>query len=295
MIRIKKIVLLALLVFSIQSFSQKIEKGDEKKITRTQYNKDSTIKTVTITITRTDTIKTRYSPEIKEIKQTLEKYWKYNEKIENLETEIDTKTTTIIGLRNDEKKLTKRIENLKTKKEDFETELNNLKEKEKDNVKIEINFIIQQNSNSYSNKILSIIKERAEDNEVDPNLIADLESYISIQKELDEARDVLNKPYNKTNIDKILNNIDNIPFNTKFIGLSDEKEEILDLLDNYQEKCADLHLKLTELKDLRSSPQNIRKNLDDKFAKDYEDYPYLSGIIEKNLKVSNYKSLIFCK
>ena len=295
MIRVKKIVLLALLVFSIQSFSQKIEKGDEKKITRTQYNKDSTIKTVTITITRTDTIKTRYSPEIKEIKQTLEKYWKYNEKIENLETEIDTKTTTIIGLRNDEKKLTKRIENLKTKKEDFETELNNLKEKEKDNVKIEINFIIQQNSNSYSNKILSITKKRAEDNEVDPNLIDVLKSYISIRKELVESRDLLNKPYNKINIDKILIELDNIYMNPKFFGLIKEKDEIVDLLDSYKEKCTQLFNKLKYLEDYRANAKNIKIELDTEFQKDYEDYPYLSKIIVKNQKVKDWKSLIFCK
>jgi len=321
MIRIKKIVLLGLLVCSSQLFSQNCDSYDEgnvEEIDKTEETsqeektnkKGKIIKTETITITitklRVDTCKTKYSPEIKEMqlqsKLLLEKllkkneeYLQYNKKIETLEKLRNRLQGEIRTLESYKKNSKNRINSLETKNTNHETEINKLKNKEKDNVTTEIKFIIQQKSNSYSNKILLIIKERAEDNEVDPTLIAVLKSYISIRKELVESRDLLNKPYNKINIDKILIELDDIPFNTKFSGLIKEKVEIVDLLDSYKEKCTQLFNKLKYLQDEGANAKNIGIELDTEFQKDYEDYPYLSGIIEKNLKVANSKNLIFCK
>ena len=322
MIRIKKIVLLGLLVCSSQLFSQKIcdsyDEGNVEEIDKTEETsqeektnkKGKIIKTETITITitklRVDTCKTKYSPEIKEMQlqskllleellKKNEEYLEYNKKIETLEKRRNSLQGKINTLKSYKTNSTNKINSLESEITNLKTGINTLKNKEKDNVTTEIKFIIKRKSNSYSNKILLIIKERAEDNEVDPTLIAVLKSYISIRKELVESRDLLNKPYNKINIDKILIELEDIPFNTKFSGLIKEKDEIVDLLYSYKEKCTQLFNKLKYLEDYRANPKNIKIELDTEFQKDYEDYPYLSGIIEKNLKVANYKSLIFCK
>ena len=278
----KRIVLLVLLVFSIQSFAQKI-KGKEEKITTIEYNKDSTEKTVTITITRTDTIKTRYSPEIKEIKyetiQTLEEYLQYKAEIKTLEANNNALLKENKKLEENNTESTNKITNLKT-------QIKNLEEKGKENIETEINFIIQQKSNSYTEKILSITKERAIRYKINTDI---LEQYISTRGKLIKAQNLLSNPYNKTNIDKKIIELDRLTINNQFSGLIKEKKVITNLLYKYERMCN----KLSELilNTLKGADKNTLKQFLPDEKEKYKDYPYLLTIIEQ--KLNNKKTSTF--
>lgn len=284
----KKIVLLVLLVFSIQSFAQTI-KGKEKKITTIENNKDSVI--VTITITRTDTIKTRYSPKIQEVrretKKKLEEYLQKLEEYLQYKTEIKTLEANNKELLRKNKKLQENNTESTNTITKIQRKIDILEEKEKENVKTEINFIIQQESNSYTEKILSITKERAIRYKINTDI---LEQYISTRGKLIKAQNLLSNPYNKTNIDKKIIELDRLTINNQFSGLIKERDEIIDLLGKYETKCN----KLSDfiLITLKGANKNtLKQSLSSDYLKKYKDYPYLVTIIEQ--KLNNKKTSTF--
>ena len=285
----KKIVLFILMISFVFSNAQtKLEK-DYNALTNNGDKLDFIFKHI---------INTQIS-DYKLLKDKLDILNTENERLELVEKDRNLKNKTIIAVRSERDKLlltnsqqTINIENIKEEKKKLKKELDDLKinrNKEKGDVETEIDFIIKQKSNSYSDKILSITKERAGNNKVKPTMIDVLESYISIRKELVAAKNLLTKPYNKTNIKKKIQELDHIRINTQFSGLREEKDVIIDLLYNYEKKCNTLSkLILITLK--KSDKKNLKKYLDPE-KEEYEDYPYLLKII--NQKLNNQKNLEF--
>ena len=222
-----------------------------------------------------------------------------NDELQLVKKDRNQKKQTITALREEIDRLkitisqqTINIDNIQQEKEILQEDLKDLKinrNKEKGDVETEIDFIIKQKSNSYSEKILSITKERARENKVNQKLIDVLNRYISTRKKLVAARDLLTKSYNKTNIDIKRKELSTFIINTEFSGLREEKDIIIDLLYNYEKKCNTLSkLILITLK--KSDKNNLQKYLNPE-KEEYEDYPYLLKMI--NQKLNNQKNLEF--
>jgi len=292
--KMKKIILLGLLIFSTQSFSQTCDHKEqkcgncEKKII-----KEIEIKEVEKIVYVDKIVK----PELNEmIKKTEEKLEKYDQKLEEylqydainkkLEKEKTKLGITLQSLQSKETELTDQIRKLKKTISTNTIE----KEKEKENIRKAINSIIQQKSGKSSGEVAVIIKEMAKKyTDIDKK---DLKDYIQMNEKFVAAKDLLNKPYNKDNIKNNKNNLISLVINNKFSGLFKEKGEIINLLKGYGDMCSTLAKELKDFKDLNASRDQIKKQLK-KLQKEniYRGYPYLVTIIEQ--KLNNKKTSTF--
>ena len=279
----KNILLLGLILFSIPSFAQKQPiTVTGKEVKGTKINGNDTV----ITITRTDTIKTWYSPDIdevkKETKQTLESYLKYFEKVDNLTSQVDKLNSTNANLTSDKARLTQTINDLNQKNSQELTD----KAAEKKEIQDIMALIIKQKSDQYSGQVAEIIKNRAKEHNISTS---DLEEYIRMNKICFAARDLLTTGY----IQKIQDNLDNLVISNKFPGLVVEKDEIIDLLEEYKIKCTQLSDQFKRYKE-KGAGEKIIKDAFTNLKDDFKKYPFLFKKIEEQIKTPNATINIQC-
>ena len=282
----KNILLLGLILFSIPSFAQKQPiTVTGKEVKGTKINGNDTV----ITITRTDTIKTWYSPDIdevkKETKQTLESYLKYFEKVKANDSTITTLNSANKILNEEKDKLDKIIDGLKREQKDIKTAL----EVEKKEIQDIMTLIIKQKSDQYSVQVAEIIKKRAKEHNIPTS---DLEEYIRMNNIFVQAKELLTKAYNSKNIDLVYSNF-NVSINPKFSGLVEEQKGIKFLFANYESRCNALSELFTRFKEEKPLPEMITTKLK-KHEYEYKEYPYLWDQIKLKLNTPSAPINIQC-
>lgn len=282
----KNILLLGLILFSIPSFAQKQPiTVTGKEVKGTKINGNDTV----ITITRTDTIKTWYSPDIdevkKETKQTLESYLKYFEKVDNLTSQVDKLNSTNANLTSDKARLTQTIKDLNQKNSQELTD----KAAEKKEIQDIMALIIKQKSDQYSVQVAEIIKNRAKEHNIPTS---DLEEYIRMNNIFVQAKELLTKAYNSENIDLVYSNF-NVSINPKFSGLVEEQKGIKFLFANYESRCNALSELFTRFKEEKPLPEMITTKLK-KHEYEYKEYPYLWDQIKLKLNTPSAPINIQC-
>ena len=251
--------------------NKEIEKLEKENISLNEINKKQSKKI--------ETLKQTKSIEI--IKQLERESTSKSEKISSLKYKITTKDDEI---------------------EELKIELNNQKNKinrsekyvtqEKENIISEIKYIIKQSSGTLSDKLLTILKKRAIKYKVDKEYKDDLNTYIEYNKIIETAKLALSKAYNKDNVSKQEDNLDDLSIENKFPALVEDAPYYSKLLSDYKNVCKSLSTKLDEFHSLKISSSEITRMLKLN-KKDYFSYPYL--LQHLNEKITNPKKHITIK
>ena len=173
---------------------------------------------------------------------------------------------------------------------------NNNSEQEVLEVENFISYIIEQKSGFIKEEFLIMHLNKLIRLKSNSDLIIDLENYIKINKLFVSSKSFLNQPFNESKSSAIIDELENIEINSKFKGFNEEQWDIIDLLDNYKEKCiylSELFKDLNQSLNVNSTNEDIIGFFESEISQ-FSNYPYLLDLI--NQKINNPKKSLsfFC-